>query len=203
MKTSKRFWNMSKGIKIQQSDDSGTHVPLPDGTIHQAADDYIDHEDGIRMETDTVDVHSTKEKGLALDIQVGIGNESGDRVKVSTEEIVEEGDLSGEPKTSVERPADQTGKYTMEEKKHFDDSNNSEVIAQVLANIAESEMANEQVQEEKTGQNTSSTVLEEPQAAVCNAQPLSQCCCLIIITRAKPRERNHFASISPLSYTPH
>ncbi|XP_059277517.1 uncharacterized protein LOC132031544 [Lycium ferocissimum] len=100
--------------------------------------------------------NSEKEKGLAPDIQVGIGNESGDTMKASTEEIAEGGDLSGEPKTSVERPADQTGKDT--------------VIAQVLANIAESEMANEQVQEE----NTSSTVLEEPQAAVCNAQPLSQ-----------------------------
>ncbi|XP_060206390.1 uncharacterized protein LOC132634105 [Lycium barbarum] len=48
------------------------------------------------------------------------------------------------------------------------------MIAQVLANIAESEMINEQVHEEKTEENTSSTVLEEPQAAVCNTQPLSQ-----------------------------
>ena len=48
------------------------------------------------------------------------------------------------------------------------------MIAQVLANIAESEMTNEQVQAEKTEENTSSTVLEEPQAPVSNAQPLSQ-----------------------------
>ncbi|XP_059309563.1 uncharacterized protein LOC132060580 isoform X2 [Lycium ferocissimum] len=207
----------------EKGDDSETHVPLPDGNIHQEADDYMDHGDGIHMETDTGDVHPTEEKGLAPDIQVGIGNESGDTLKASTEEIAEGGDLSGEPKTSVERPADpteekglapdiqvgignesgdtmkasteeiaeggdlsgepktsverpadQTGKHTVEEQKCSDDSNNFEVIAQVLANIAESEMANEQVQEEKIEENTSSTVLEEPQAAVCNAQPLSQ-----------------------------
>ncbi|XP_060200199.1 uncharacterized protein LOC132628438 [Lycium barbarum] len=124
----------------EKGGDSETHVPLPDGNVHQAVDDYMDHGDGIHMETDTGDVHSTK--------------------------IVEGGDLSGEPKTSVEHPADQTGKDTVEEKKHSNDSNNFEVIAQVLANTAESEMANEQVQEEKTEKNTSSTVLEEPQATV-------------------------------------
>ncbi|XP_060182432.1 uncharacterized protein LOC132612109 [Lycium barbarum] len=111
-----------------------------------------------------------KEKGLAPDIQVDIGNESGDTMEASTEEIAEGGDLSGEPKTSVER----SGKHTVEEQKCSDESNNSEMIAQVLANIAESEMTNEQVHAEKTEENTSSTVLEEPQAAVCNAQPLSQ-----------------------------
>ncbi|XP_060205994.1 uncharacterized protein LOC132633527 [Lycium barbarum] len=158
----------------EKGDDSETHVPLPDGNIHQGADDYMDHGDGIHMETDTGDVHSTEEKGLAPDIQVGIGNESGDTMKASTEEIAEGGDLSGELKTSVEHPANQTWKDTVEEKKCSDDSNNFEVIARVLANIAESEMANGQVQEEKTEENTSSTVLEEPQAAVCNAQPLSQ-----------------------------
>ncbi|XP_060202037.1 uncharacterized protein LOC132630482 [Lycium barbarum] len=221
----------------EKVDDNETHVLLPDGNIHQEVDDYMDHGDDIHMETDTGDVHPTEEKGLAPDIQVGIGNESGDTLKASTEEIAEGddlsgepktsverpadpteihvfyrllacvfytekglapdiqvgignesddtmkasteeiaegGDLSGEPKTSVERPTDQIGKHPVEEQKCSDDSNNSEVIAQVLANIVESEMANEQVQEEKTEENTSSTVLEEPQAAVCNAQPLSQ-----------------------------
>ncbi|XP_060216301.1 uncharacterized protein LOC132643785 [Lycium barbarum] len=203
----------------EKDDDSKTHVPLHDGNIHQQVDDYMDHGDDIHMETDTGDVHPTEEKGLAPDIQVGIGNDSGDTLKASTEEIAEGGDHSREPKTSVERLVDPTeekgiapdiqvdignesgdtmeasteeiaeggdlsgepktsversGKHTTEEKKCSDDSNNSEMIAQVLANIAESEMTNEQVHAEKTEENTSSTVLEEPQAAVCNAQPLSQ-----------------------------
>ncbi|XP_060169343.1 uncharacterized protein LOC132600294 [Lycium barbarum] len=209
-----------KGKKnSEKDDDSETHVPLHDGNIHQQDDDYMDHGDDIHIETDTGDVHPTEEKGLAPDIQVGIGNDSGDTLKASTEKIAEGGDLSGEPKTSVERPADPTeekglapdiqvdignesddtmeasteeiaeggdlsgepktsvehsGKHTVEEQKCSDDSNNSEMIAQVLANIAESEMTNEKVHAEKTEENTSSTVLEEPQAAVCNAQPLSQ-----------------------------
>ncbi|XP_060216699.1 uncharacterized protein LOC132644139 [Lycium barbarum] len=204
---------------FEKDDDSETQDPLHDGNIHQQAGDYMDHGDDIHMETDTGDVHPTEEKGLAPDIQVGIGNDSGDTLKASTEEITEGGDLSGEPKTSVERSADPTeekglapdiqvdignesgdtmeasteeiaeggdisgepktsversGKHTVEEQKCSDDSNNSEMIAQVLANIAESVMTNEQFHAEKTEENTSSTVLEEPQAAVCNAQPLSQ-----------------------------
>ncbi|XP_060210664.1 uncharacterized protein LOC132637619 [Lycium barbarum] len=219
----KNFKKVLEHVKGKQNsekdDDSETHVPLHDGNIHQQADDYMDHGDDIHMETDTGDVHPTEEKGLAPDIQVGIGNDSGDTLKASTEEIAEGGDHAGEPKTSVERPVDPTeekgiapdiqvdignesgdtmeastedipeggdlsgepktsversGKHTMEEQKCSDDSNNSEMIAQVLANIAESEMTNEQVHAEKTEENTSSTVLEEPQAAVCNAQPLSQ-----------------------------
>ncbi|XP_060182576.1 uncharacterized protein LOC132612297 [Lycium barbarum] len=219
----KNFKKVLEHVKGKQNsekdDDSETHVPLHDGNIHQQTDDYMDHGDDIHMETHTGDVHPTEEKGLAPDIQVGIGNDSGDTLKASTKEIAEGGDHSGEPKTSVERPVDPTeekgiamdiqvdignesgdtmeasteeiaeggdlsgepktsversGKHTMEEKKCFDDSNNSEMIAQVLANIAESEMTNEQVHAEKIEENTSSTVLEEPQAAICNAQPLSQ-----------------------------
>ncbi|XP_060211701.1 uncharacterized protein LOC132639256 [Lycium barbarum] len=219
----KNFKKVLEHVKGKQNskkeDDSETHVPLHDGNIHQQADDYMDHGDDIHMETDTGDLHPTEEKGLESDVQVGIGNDSGDTLKASTEEIAEGGDHSGEPKTSVERPVDPTeekgiapdiqvdicnesgdtmeastediaeggdlsgepktsversGKHTMEEQKCSDDSNNSEMIAQVLANIAESEMTNEQVHAEKTKENTSSTVLEEPQTAVCNAQPLSQ-----------------------------
>ncbi|XP_060202845.1 uncharacterized protein LOC132631267 [Lycium barbarum] len=95
----------------EKDDDSKTHVPLHDGNIHQQADNYMDHGDNIHMETDTGDVHPTeihvfyillacdfyKEKGLAPDIQVGIGNDSGDTLKASTEEIGR-GDFSAEPR---------------------------------------------------------------------------------------------------------
>ncbi|XP_060170482.1 uncharacterized protein LOC132601413 [Lycium barbarum] len=213
----KNFKKVLEHVKGKQNsekdDDSETHIPLHDGNIHQQPDDYMDHGDDIHMETDTGDVHPTehavhcfpyvfvycfwtsstntfyekglapdiqvgigndsgdtlkasteeiallacvffKEKGIAPDIQVDIGNESGDTMEASTEEIAEGGDLSGEPKTSAER----SGKHTMEEQKCSDDSNNSEMIAQVLANIAELEMTNEQVHAEITEENTSSTI---------------------------------------------
>ncbi|XP_060210314.1 uncharacterized protein LOC132637204 [Lycium barbarum] len=108
----KNFKKVLKHVKGKQNsekdDDSETHVPLHDGNIHQQADDYMDHDDDIHMETNTGDVHPTEEKGIAPDIQVGIGNDSGDTLKASTEEIAEGGDHSGEPKTSVERPVDPT-----------------------------------------------------------------------------------------------
>ncbi|XP_059295636.1 uncharacterized protein LOC132048973 [Lycium ferocissimum] len=212
----KNFKKVLEHVKGNQNsekdDDSETQVPLHDGNLHQQvmitwtmvtiltwrrygrrvlpSDIQVgignDSGDTLKASTEEIaeggdhsgeqktsverPVDPTEEKGIAPDIQFDIGNESGDTMEASTEEIAEGGDLSGEPKTSVER----AGKHTMEEKKCSDDSNNSEMIAQVLANIAKSEMTNEQVQAEKPEENTSSTVLEEPQAAVSNAQPLSQ-----------------------------
>ncbi|XP_060190413.1 uncharacterized protein LOC132619570 [Lycium barbarum] len=182
----KNFKKVLKHVKGKQNsekdDDNETHVPLHDDNLHQQVDDYMDHGDDIHMETDTGD-----KKGLAPDIRVGIGNDSGNTLKASTEEIAEGGDHSGEPKTSVERPVDPTEEKGITPVIQVDIGNESgdtmeasteeiaeEMIAQVLAKIAESEMTDEQVHAEKIEENTSSTLLEEPQAAVCNAQPLSQ-----------------------------
>ncbi|XP_060170768.1 uncharacterized protein LOC132601719 [Lycium barbarum] len=154
---------LAPDIQVGIGNDSGDTLKASTEEIAEGGDHSGEPKTSVERPVDPTE-------GIAPDIQVDIGNESGDTMEASTEEIAEGGDLSGEPKTSVER----SGKQTMEEKKCSDDSNNSEMIAQVLENIAESEMTNEQVHAEKTEENTSSTVLEEPQAAVCNAQPLSQ-----------------------------
>ncbi|XP_060216863.1 uncharacterized protein LOC132644290 [Lycium barbarum] len=154
---------LAPDIQVSISNDIGDTLKASTEEIAEGGDHSGEPKTSVERPVDPTE-------GIAPDIQVDIGNESGETMEASTEEIAEGGDLSGEPKTSVER----SGKHTMEEQKRYDDSNNSEMIAQVLANIAESEMTNEQVHAEKTEENTSSTVLEEPQAVVCNAQPLSQ-----------------------------
>ncbi|XP_060190352.1 uncharacterized protein LOC132619469 [Lycium barbarum] len=163
---------MDHGDDIHMETDTGDVHPTEEKSLAPDIQVGISTDSGDTLKASTEEIaeggdHSGEpktsverpEKGIAPVIQVDIGNESGDTMEASTEEIAEGGDISGEPKTSVER----SGKHTMEKQKCSDDSNNSEMIAQVLANIAESEMTDEQVHTEKTEENTSSTVLEEPQ----------------------------------------
>ncbi|XP_059281050.1 uncharacterized protein LOC132034698 [Lycium ferocissimum] len=116
-------------------------------------------------------LNQNSEKDDGHEKQADNGNGSGDTVKVSTEEILEGGDLSGEQKISDECPAVETAKETVEEKKESDDSNDTEVIAQVLADIAKND-PKEQVTPQKNVGNTSFNDFVDPGAKVCDVQPI-------------------------------
>ncbi|XP_060188399.1 uncharacterized protein LOC132617415 [Lycium barbarum] len=175
-----RVFDLIKGHQtFEKGADSEAPVHLPDADIHQPADDYLDHGDDIQMETDTGHVDSAI--GDVPDIGVGHCNESGDTLKASTEEINDGGDLSGEPKSSAQFPCDVSrkdkdeGNHESDATRQDDSSNNSEgMIAQVLADIAASDIATQSVKEQDAGEHIDHIVSEKPYIAVTDAKPLSQ-----------------------------
>ncbi|XP_059309927.1 uncharacterized protein LOC132061068 [Lycium ferocissimum] len=152
-KLTKLLKNKKLNQNSEKGADSETHPQFRDENIHQAGDAYMDHDDGIQMDTTTV--HVSFPEGDDHEKQADNDNGSGDSVKVSTEEILEGGNLSGEQKILDECPAVETAKET------------------VLADIAK-EHPKEQVTPQKNVRNTSFNDFVDPGAKVCDVQPISE-----------------------------
>ncbi|XP_059295388.1 uncharacterized protein LOC132048708 [Lycium ferocissimum] len=101
-KLTKLLKNKKLNQNSEKGADSETHAQFRDENIPHAGDAYMDHDDGIQMDTTTI--HVSFPEGDRHEKQADNGNGSDDTVKVSTEEILEEGDLSGEQKISDECP---------------------------------------------------------------------------------------------------